>query len=145
MPNPNKHRPFHIYYGHTYFITGRCYEQKHYFNSYDRKQIFIAKFSTLTKKFNIKIYAWSLLSNHYHIIVSLPQTEKYQTDETVLPAFKQQLHGQTASVLNINDKTPGRQVWYQYWDYCIRNEADFWRHFNYIVQQPLKHGIVKTL
>jgi len=37
------------------------------------------------------------------------------------------------------------RIWYQYWDYCIRDEKDFWKHFNYIHNNPLKHGLVGNL
>ena len=43
----------------------------------------------------------------------------------------------------ILEQAPGRQIWYQYWDYCIRNEEDFWRHFNYIHHNLVKHRDVK--
>ena len=38
----------------------------------------------------------------------------------------------------------GRRIWYQYWDHCIRNEKDFFLHFNYEHHNPVKHGYVKS-
>ena len=37
----------------------------------------------------------------------------------------------------------GRQVWHNYWDTCVRTEADYWTRFNYIHYNPIKHGYVK--
>jgi putative transposase len=54
------------------------------------------------------------------------------------------LHANSCRLLNEFENDPGRTIWYQYWDYCIRNKPDFWRHFNYIVQNPLKHGLVSS-
>jgi hypothetical protein len=35
-------------------------------------------------------------------------------------------------------------VWDQYWDRLIRNDSDFYSHFNYIHFNPIKHGLVKS-
>lgn len=35
--------------------------------------------------------------------------------------------------------------WYQYTDHLIRNEKDYWQHFNYIHQNCIKHGKAKNL
>jgi REP element-mobilizing transposase RayT len=37
------------------------------------------------------------------------------------------------------------KVWYQYLDHVIGNEADFYRHLNYIHQNPVKHSFCKDL
>ena len=37
------------------------------------------------------------------------------------------------------------RVWYQYTDRVIRNERDYFMHFNYIHQNPVKHGYVEKL
>ena len=171
----NIHRPFHIYDGHTYFITARTYNQVPYFSTHERKQIFIDTLRNAIERFDIKLYGWSLLHNHYHMMFGfggmtdfVPQSVTPHTDSDnaliersdelrneirydqhlrkyQLVEFIRKLHKDTSRKLNHLDTTSGRKVWYQYWDYCIRNKADFWRHFNYIVQQPLKHGIVRSL
>src|SRR3990167_5835197 len=142
--NLNKHRPFHIYDGYCYAIATRTYEKKNYFATDERKRIFIKKMNSLGKNFDIGIIAWTLLPNHHHAIIRLPE-QKFKEGRPVLSEYMRQLHSQTASLLNQIDNTPGRKVWYQYWDYCIRTKTAFWMHFNYIVQNPLKHGLVPSL
>ena len=39
----------------------------------------------------------------------------------------------------------GRKIWQNYWDYCVRLEKDFWKHFNYIHHNPVKHGYVQKM
>lgn len=36
-------------------------------------------------------------------------------------------------------------IWYQYLETIIRCEADFYRHLNYIHQNPVKHGYTKDM
>ena len=37
------------------------------------------------------------------------------------------------------------KIWYQYLDHIITNEGDFYRHLNYIHQNPVKHGVCQNL
>lgn len=140
----NNHRPLHIYDWRFYFVSARTFEAKKYFKNDYYKKYFIKKFSKISKKLNIKIYSFVLLENHYHAIIEVP-IENKSNDKFVLSEFFRRLHSQTGSFLNSQEKVLGRKVWYQYWDYCIRNKKDFWIHFNYILQNPLKHKLVKNL
>lgn len=36
-------------------------------------------------------------------------------------------------------------IWYQYMDHVIRNDEDYYKHLNYIHQNPVKHGYTKKL
>ena len=42
-------------------------------------------------------------------------------------------------------KAQDRPIWYQYMDHIIRNEEDYFKHLNYIHQNPVKHGYVKKM
>ena len=157
----NKHRPFHLYDGHTYFLTGRCYKAVNYFYNDERKEMFQNKLGEISKELNIGIFAWVILNNHYYLIFRLDKTsgvtsaslssDKQDKLALVTPyqrklvKFVTKLHSIISKMCNEMDQTPGRQIWYQYFDYCIRNKADFWKHFNYIIKNPFKHGLVKSL
>ncbi len=182
--NRNLHRPHHIYGGHTYFLTARCWEGKKYFEKEYKKILWQNVFRQSIERFSIRMYAWVLLDNHYHILFSLPQSinKKYMPTGTdfavaqsvipirrenisykewndemsaanfvpkqekhVLTEFVRKLHKDSSRELNKLDQTPGRKIWYQYHDYCIRNITDFWKHFNYILKNPFKHRLVASL
>ena len=57
-----------------------------------------------------------------------------------MASFLGQLHGGISRQLNLRDGVLGRQVWHNYWDTCIRTEADLWTRFNYVHHNPVKHG-----
>lgn len=40
---------------------------------------------------------------------------------------------------------PDIPFWYSYYSHVIRNEKDYYCHFNYITQNPIKHNLVKNL
>ena len=45
--------------------------------------------------------------------------------------------------MNQLEEMRGRRLWKNYWDWCVRDESDYWMHFNYIHNNPIKHGIVR--
>jgi putative transposase len=92
----------------------------------------------LVTEFGLRLAAWVILDNHYHILI------KSHLGET-LPRFFGRLHGRTSFEVNGCDRTRGRQVWHNYWDACIRTEADYWTRFNYIHHNAVKHSYVMRI
>jgi len=110
----------------------------------------------LAKEMHIVLFAYVVLENHYHVLFSLysqdelafvtpKERSKGDNKGEKMVRFIRRLHTITAKKLNDEDHMRGRTVWYQYWDYCVRNKADFWSHFNYIIKNPHKHGLVESL
>ncbi len=160
--NRNIHRPFHIYSGHTYFVTGRMINGKTLMKDNSRKRFFQVILKNLSEELNIGIFAWVVLHNHYHLLFKLNRGETSVSSSRAsdklmlvtpsnnrqsekLVSFMRRLHASTARKFNEIDQAFGRKVWSQYFDYCIRDEKDFFTHFNYIVKNPLKHKLVLNL
>ena len=135
----NIHRPPHIVFNNTiYFVTARTVDQAPYFDSNSKKNIFCLCLKAGLLKFQIALYAWVLLNNHYHLLFKIKKGED-------LSKFINFLNGKNSFELNKSENTIGRKIWYQYWDHCIRDETDFWKYLNYIHQNPVKHGLCKNL
>jgi putative transposase len=130
------HTPAHLFLNdYYYFITAGCYHKKAYVNC-DAKKDFLYK--TICEELNTycaELHGWVVLDNHYHILIKLE-------DVFLLPRLIQVIHSKSAISINKTDKQPGRKVWYDYWDECIRNEKDFHDKLNYIHLNPVKHGYV---
>jgi putative transposase len=75
-----------------------------------------------------------ILNNHFHLLLKV---------EKDFVEFVQNLNGRISFEVNKLDGQHNRKVIYQYWDRCVRKEADFWKHFNYIHHNPVKHGLCK--
>ncbi|MDD5731592.1 MAG: hypothetical protein PHU42_01760 [Patescibacteria group bacterium] len=165
----NKHRPFHLELeNEVYFLTTRCFEKKNYFSG--REGIILNIINNLIKELGISLYAFAIMKNHYHLLLKLnsieddtltgvtPNTNSGMLDflenpwndsrkavkQKKISYFANRLNSSIARVLNKMDDCEGRKVFYQYWDYCIRGERDFFKIFNYIHQNPIKHGLVKN-
>jgi putative transposase len=96
------------------------------------------RLNELILKFELNLRAWVILNDHYHVLLKT----KWGQD---LSRFLGQLHGSSSRQLNLWDGVTGRQVWHNYWDTCIRSEEDMWQRFNYIHQNPVKHGYVQQI
>ncbi|RLG81399.1 MAG: hypothetical protein DRO40_09720 [Thermoprotei archaeon] len=140
MLYPNKrniHRPPHIYQDNTfYFITARTIKKNRFFNTIKKKEILFRILGDVLKKYGWQLYTWVILDNHYHLISKIKEGED-------LKFFIKDFHSLSAKDLNRLENKQGRKIWYQYWDYRIRNEKDFYLHFNYIHHNPVKHDYVK--
>ncbi len=135
----DKHRPPHIYLDNTnYFITIGTFRKSRLFNNDIKKQFIKSALDSAIKKFGYILHAWVILDNHFHILIKALRGE-------LLPRFIGSVTGKSAIELNKLDKISGRQCWYQYWDRCIRNEADFWRRMNYTHYNPVKHSYVSLM
>ena len=81
-------------------------------------------------------HAWAVFSNHYHLIAQ-PVAEGAE-----LRAMVQHLHSRTAREINAAAGTPGRRVWFQFWDSCITFEKSYFARLSYVHSNPVKHGVV---
>jgi putative transposase len=130
-----EYHPPHLYLDNQiYFLTVRCVDGQPYFRN--KKNLILKIINEIFKKFNCGIHAFVILDNHFHLLLRVNNNFK---------EFIKNLNGRIAFEINKIDNKQGRKVIYQYWDHCIRDERDFWQHFNYIHQNPVKHGLCKIL
>jgi putative transposase len=92
----------------------------------------------LLLKFNMKLRAPVILDNHYHLLLKTDQGGN-------LGSSFARLHSSTSRQINLWHESPGRQVWRNHRDTCIREEPGLWKRFNYIHQNPVKHGYVQRM
>jgi putative transposase len=130
------HHPPHVYLDNTwYFVTASIHRKHRLLQPAGHKDFVRDQLKASVAEFYVQLPAWVILDNHYHIL------GKSHVGQDLARLFGR-LHGRTAFELNGRDGTRGRQVWHNYWDTCIRTEADYWTRFNYIHHNPVKHGYV---
>jgi putative transposase len=130
--------PPHIYEDDTcYFLTASIVHRQWLLDTDTRRVLVRDVLKEAIQQYGIRLYAWVILVNHYHVLLKT-------SDVAPIWKFIKRLHGDSAIQLNKLNHTPGRQVWYQYWDRFPRSERDFWSYFNYIHINPIKHGYVRV-
>ncbi len=82
------------------------------------------------------LYAWCVLPNHYHLLI---RTDEIATFRNAIG----QLHGRLSRQWNLEDGTPGRKTWYNYFDRDMRSDRHCWASLNYVHNNAVHHGYVR--
>jgi putative transposase len=131
------HSPAHLFLPNAFcFITGATLNKMHFFRPDDRLDLLQQSLFDAMTHYSWEPEAWAIFSNHYHLIAKAPNNPK-----SLVPMLKR-VHSQTARELNKLDATPGRQVWFQYRDKCLSYEKSYCSRLNYVMQNPVRHGLV---
>lgn len=134
-----RHQPHHIYLDNQiYFVTAHTYLNKTFLSTLPKKRKLLKKIKEFLKAFNFNLYAWVILDNHYHILFKVSRGRD-------LPKVLNKIHCGYSYEMNKIENRKGRKIWQNYWDWCIRSEKDFWKHFNYTHHNPVKHRYVQKM
>jgi putative transposase len=132
------YNPPHLYRaGAVYMITSATYQKLPHLRADERKTHWTDAFHKAAEIYGWTIIAWVVLSNHYHVLVRAPETSADN-----LSKFVASYHKFTSKQWNDADRQRGRQVWWNYWDTCIRAEKDYLARLKYIYWNPVRHHIV---
>jgi putative transposase len=132
------HAPSHLFVpGGSYIITAATYQKKLVFRGSPRLSFLQSVIFGQTLQFGWKLEAWAILANHYHLIAQGPENAKN------LPEMLQAIHSLAAEQANEWDSTPGRKVWWQYWDTCLTYPWSYYARLNYVHHNPEHHRLVE--
>jgi putative transposase len=87
------------------------------------------------RRYEFDLHSWSFFSNHYHLIL---RTETGQKLRQLLSDF----HSGSARELNKQDGTPGRKVWFQFWDTELTTQGSYMARLRYVQENAVHHGLV---
>ena len=131
------HAPAHwLFAPGLYVVTAGTYRKLPHLNSPQRLDLVQKSLFDYAHEFSWQLRAWAVLANHYHFVAASPP------DPCTLGKFIGKLHMKTAKQLNLWDNTPGRKVWFQFWESHITFERAYWARLNYVHNNPTKHGVI---
>lgn len=131
------HSPLHSFHDKgIYMLTGATQYRTAFFKTDDDLEMLHDLLLELAEKYQWKLEAWAIFSNHYHFVAQSPDNPQS------LEKFITHLHASSARQLNSCHQTPGRKVWYQYWDTKITFQKSYIARLNYVIQNPVKHKLV---
>jgi len=132
------HNPPHVLADNTpYFITGAIYQKRPLLRDPQLKQLLLERIKECFAKHDWELHHWVILDNHYHLLGQSGVGNK-------LPKIIKNIHAFTGYYIQQATHTRER-VWWNYWDYCPRNEQDYMIRLNYLLNNPVKHGYVTNL
>jgi len=121
----------------AYMLTSATYQKASLFSSPHRLTLLSNSLLELAEAYALELQAWAIFANHYHLIAECPNPQG-------LRRFTRHLHSSTAIAINEQDNTPGRKVWFQYWESHITFHRSYLARLNYVYQNPVKHGLVRV-
>jgi putative transposase len=121
----------------AYIVTAGTLNKICYFKAPALLDLVLDYLFSISAEFGWALQAWAVLANHYHF-VALTSAEPDS-----LSRLLAKLHGVVSREVNRVHGTPGRQVWFQYWDSHITYERSYLARLNYVHYNPVRHGIVK--
>lgn len=125
------------YEGAYYHLMSRGNDgQEIYFSDNDRRR-FLETLSEMSERFEVEIFAYVLMPNHYHLLV--------QTRRANLKKAMQWLGTTYTRRFNNRHSRAGHLFQGRYKSILIENDAYLMQLSCYIHRNPLKAGIVKRL
>ena len=119
-----------------YLLTATCYEHAHIPGlSPTRMSECEAEVLKVCQEYADEIYAWSILPNHYHVLLR----------SAVMKALRKELglfHGRSSHKWNGEDNARGRQIWHNCVERKIRSDRHFYASLNYVLNNAVHHGYV---
>jgi REP element-mobilizing transposase RayT len=121
-----------------YLVTRRCTQRQFLLKpSATTNEVFLYLLAVAAQRYGIRVHAFCVLSNHYHMVVTDPDAR--------LPAFHQLLDALTARALNAS---LGR--WESFWApnsysaVALASPSDITDKAAYVLANPVAAGLVRT-
>jgi len=129
------HAPVHrLCEGGTYFITAGTLGKQHFFRATAALDELQEALFTISREHACRLQAWSLFSNHYHLVVSCDAGDDVRR-------MLRALHIESAINVNRRDMAKGRKVWFQYRDTELTNQGSWLARLRYTHENAVHHGI----
>jgi putative transposase len=90
----------------------------------------------LAETYDYHLQAWAVFPNHYHFVALSPAAGPS------LGKFSKHFHSLTAIQANRWHGTPGRKVWFQYWETQLTYAKSYFARLSYVHRNAVHHGIV---
>jgi len=130
------HAPLHRFVNEDaiYFVTAGTYLKQHFYRTPTRLDALQARLFALSRQHECSLQAWSIFSNHYHLVVSARGEH--------LRRMLTRLHTEEGIDANQLDGTPGRQVWFQFRETELTYERSWLARLRYTHENAVHHRVV---
>lgn len=125
---------------HVYLITTRTAGSRLWFiKNKALEEKILGALARYQEKYQVKIYSFILMGNHYHLIAQFPNCNRAR--------FMRDFNSMVARLVGRYVKLHGRcAVWARRYSYqVIPREIDIWHWFFYVALNPISSGITKSI
>jgi putative transposase len=133
--------------GGTYFITQVTYQRVPWLCGEVGRRALREAIAKVRVKYPFEIDAFVLLPEHFHCLLTLPLGDK---DFSVrLRLIKSYVTKHYGGVLEVDqevsasrEKRRESNLWQRrFWEHLIQDEQDYFAHYDYIHNNPVRHGL----
>ena len=132
------HNPAHLFVDNSpYFVTAAIYQKRNLLQSSTTKDYLLDTIQSCFAEKGWLLNAWVILDNHYHVLGISKKGED-------LSGIFSKIHMLSAKFIRSQQQAE-KPIWWNFWDYCPRDERDYFIRLNYLLNNPVKHGYVADL
>jgi putative transposase len=118
--------------GHDHAINFCCYQHLPYLESPASRDLFEQSLESARRKYQLEIYAYVVMPDHVHLLVSEPPIEPLSK---AIQALK----------LSVSKQSPQRPFWQdRYYDFNVITRQAFIDKREYIHRNPVSAGLVEN-
>ena len=125
------------YKGALYHILSRGNEQKDIFYDDQDRLLFLATIGEMAERFEIDVFAYVLMGNHYHMLLKTKRTNLFKSMQWLGVTYTRRF--------NLRHFRSGHLFQGRFKSIIVQNDAYLMRLSCYIHRNPLRAGIVKRL
>lgn len=135
--------------GARYFFTVVTFRRRHLFSQPLARTLLRQSMNEVRARFPFEMFACVLLPDHLHCLWALPEhddnfTARWASIKRLFTQKYLRAGGRSLPVSESRKDHHERGVWQpRFWEHCIRNEEDWYRHRDYIHLNPVNHGYVQ--
>jgi putative transposase len=116
--------------GQSHFVTFCCYHRHRLLTTDESRRIFESAVERVRRSFSLHVYGYVVMPEHVHLLLSEPEKD------TLADALKSLKQGVSRRLIGDAD-----HFWQKrYYDFNIRNYAQFVEKLRYIHRNPVKAG-----
>jgi putative transposase len=129
--------------GQSHFVTFCCYHRHRLFTTDASCRVFESAWERVRRSYRLYVYGYVVMPEHVHLLLSEPQQD---TLADALKSLKQGVSRRLIGSLPLKPKTglsgAPEHFWQKrYYDFNIRNYAQFVEKLRYIHRNPVKQGL----
>lgn len=119
--------------GHYHFLTFSCYHRLPYLSDDHSRTVFLDTLETLRKRHEFFLFAYVLMPEHVHLLLTEPKLQRLDNTLRVLK-------GQTSKLL----RGTRPQFWQsRYYDFNVFTQKKVVEKLRYIHRNPVERGLVE--
>ena len=130
--------------GQSHFVTFCCYHRHSLFTSDASRRVFESALERVRRSFRLRVYGYVVMPEHIHLLVSEPEraaplkpTPGVNGPPTLAEALKSLKQGVARRLIGDAD-----HFWQKrYYDFNVRDHAQFVEKLHYIHWNPVKKGL----